>query len=462
MPPPSGRARSGRTRRASPRRPPASGESFEVTIERIGARGDGIAEGPRGRLYIPLTVPGDRVRVRTAPSRGAGHAAAMVELLSPGPGRAAPPCPHFARCGGCSLQHLTDESYRDWKLARLTTALTRVSLHGYELLPLARTPQHGRRRARFAAFRPADAARKAVVGFKVRQRHEIVDLARCGVLGLPMVEILPPLRSLLGDVLEPGQRAGVIVTSLESGLDVVVEWPAGPGLAQRERLAAFAEAADLARLSWRPSAVAPAEPIVQRRPAGARFGGLFVALPPGGFLQPSKAGEAALVTAVREAVGAAGRGDDGNLSRVDLRVADLFAGSGTFTFPLAQAGARVHAVDDDGASVAALAATARGASALASAVSWDTRDLFRRPLTAAELDRFDAVVLDPPRAGARAQSEELARARVPVIAAVSCNPETFARDARILVDGGYRLERVTPVDQFLWSPHLELVGVFRR
>ncbi len=213
-----------------------------------------------------------------------------------------------------------------------------------------------------------------------------------------------------------------------------------------ERLSAFAEDADLARLSWRRKATDPAEPIVQRRPVGVDFEGTFVAVPPGGFLQASEAGETALRAAVMAAISSA------------RKVVDLFAGAGTFSLPLARAGARVHAVDADASSLAALAAAARGMAG----VTTQRRNLFSQPLTGFELNRFDAAVFDPPRAGARAQAEELARCTVRTVVAVSCDLATFIRDARILAAGGYRLVSVAPVDQFLWSAHLELAAVFRR
>lgn len=421
-------------------------EPIEVAVTRIGARGDGIAVRDGVPFYIPLTAPGDRVRVRPLRPAGDGIAAELVELVVAGPGRAAAPCPHFGRCGGCSLQHLSDETYVAAKGAHLADALPPARFGAYALAPLARTPPAARRRARFAALRPAAADAMPRLGFTERHRHDIVDLAVCPVLDPRIVALLPDLRALLAELLTPGARAAIAITLLDGGLDVVVEWPEPPGLMARERLAAFAAAADLARLSWRPGAEAVAEPVVQRRPPAACFAGVRVELPAGGFVQASAVGEAALVAAVQDGLGSAGT------------VADLFAGAGTFTLPLACAGARVHAIDADGAAVQALARAARRIPAIQA----ERRDLFARPLSAAELRGFDAVVFDPPRAGARAQAEQLARAAVPVIAAVSCNPDSLARDAQILLAGGYRIASVSPVDQFVWSHHLEVVAIFLR
>lgn len=438
-----GRKRTTRAGRRPVRRPAVGeAEPVEVTVTRIGAQGDGIADGPNGRLYIPLSVPGDRLRVRQAAPRGDGFAAEVVERLAAGPTRATPPCRHFGQCGGCSLQHLTDDSYAALKLARLTDALDRARLVAGVVDPLVRTPPGARRRATLAALRPATTS-NVLVGFQVNRGHHIVDLAQCPILHPQIFALLPALRSWLAGLLAPRQRIEVAVTLADTGLDVVLGWPEPPGLDLRQAMAEFAAAADLARLSVHVGD-GPAEPVVQRRAVEVRFGATTVALPPGGFLQASREGEAALVAAVVGALGG-------------LRsAADLFAGAGTFALPLVEAGLRVHAVDADRASLTALA-SARGTQ-----LSCETRDLFTRPLRADELARFAAVVFDPPRSGARAQAEQLAGSAVPLVVAVSCNPETFARDAHILVDGGYCLERVTPVDQFLWSAHLELAAVFRR
>lgn len=411
-------------------------------MTRIGAQGDGIAEGPAGRLYIPLTVAGDRLRARPTGRRGDGFAADMVELLEPGPDRTLPPCPHYGRCGGCSLQHLSDDAYARWKIERLTDALGRFGVQGYVLDALCPTPPGARRRATFAAYRPGT-SESVIVGFQVAHSHAIVDLEECPVLQSDILELLPTLRSWLPRILLPRQRTEVAATATDSGLDVVLALPGSPDLVLRQTLAEFAAAANLARLCVSVANGSP-EPVVQRRPVGVRFGAVMVPLPPGSFLQPSRPGEAALVAKVIEALGSV------------HSASDLFSGAGTFTFALAEAGLRVHAVDADSASVQAIRAAGLPR------VSCEVRDLFARPLRADELNRFDAVVFDPPRAGARAQAEQLALSAVPLAVAISCNPETFARDASILTQGGFRVVRITPIDQFLWSAHLEVAAVFRR
>ncbi len=433
--------------------------SLDVTISRIGAAGDGIAECESGRLYVPLTVPGDRLRVRPRDRRGDGQAAELVEILVAGPGRVQPPCPHFGRCGGCSLQHLAPADYATWKVSRITESLQRSGLQGLECAPLITVPPGARRRVTFVATagRRSDNG-GAVVGFHTRRGHGVVAVPDCLVVAPPILSLVPALHTLLAHTLAPDRRAYVTITMLESGLDVVFDWPQSMTLQDREALAAFATVADVARLSWRSTAGEVPEPLVQRRPVSVTFAGFRAPLPPGGFLQATREGEEALIAGLVAAFGIAGSSTiPGAAAKTHGRVADLFSGAGTFTLPLAHAGLRVHAIDTDAELLGALTAT-RGIGG----ITTERRNLFTRPLTAIELQEFDAVVFDPPRAGARAQAEQLAGSTVPTVVAISCNPSTFARDARILAQGGYHLEQVTPIDQFLWSPHLELVACFRR
>ncbi|HYD32392.1 MAG TPA: class I SAM-dependent RNA methyltransferase, partial [Azospirillaceae bacterium] len=291
--------------------------------------------------------------------------------------------------------------------------------------------------------------RKGVMlGFNERQSNKIVGLEECAVLDSAIVAVIEPLRAALAGLdLPEGETVDIAVARLGTGLDMLLTGPASLTREARERLGAFAEGIDLARLSWRPKASADSEPVAHRRAVLARFGDADVPVPPAAFLQASRAGEEALVAAAVKAVGEA------------ASVADLFAGCGTFTFPLA-ARAAVHAVEGDAAALSALTQAAHAQPGRR--ITTERRDLARDPLTAKELSRYQAVVFDPPRVGAGAQADALAQSSVPVAVGVSCNPATFARDARRLVDGGFRLERVVPVDQFLWSPHVELVGVFRR
>lgn len=414
----------------------------ELVIETLGDAGDGIARTADGPVYLPYALPGERVLAEIEAGRGKGRTAWVVEIVEPASNRVAPPCAHFGDCGGCALQHLDQAPYLAWKRQRVVTALARRGLDSIAVGPTVATPAASRRRVRFAARRLASGV---IIGFNARRSRRIVDLGSCPVLRPALLALLPALRRFLEALLEVGATVDVAVTETTGGLDLWIVAERQPDLAGREALARFAVAEDLARLHWGEGVP---ECIVLRRPAGIAFGPAIVEAPATAFLQASAEGE----TAIREAVLAAVGGAE--------QVCDLFAGCGTLSLPLAL-GARVRAVDLDGDALAALAAACQATPDLRE-VAVERRDLFRRPLSAAELDRFDAVVFDPPRAGARAQAEALATSAVALVVAVSCHPGSFARDARILVDGGYRLVEVTPIDQFLWSPHVELVAVFRR
>ena len=425
------------------------GPTLEIGIAALGAHGDGIAEHEGARIFVPCTVPGDRVRAEL----GAKGRATVVEWLAEGPQRQAPPCPHFGpgKCGGCALQHLDDDAYTAWKIERAREALGRAGFPDAPLAPLVRTPPHGRRRAEFAA---AVTRRGAVIGFHARASHDIVAIGPCPVLVPPLETLLPKLRAFLAAALPAPATLDILATAAESGIEIVFTGGPfgdrrGPDRASRERIAEFAAAADIARIAWRRDKGRTAEVIVERRPMRVTFGAVAVDLPPGAFLQASTAGEHAIQTAVVAA------------THGSRRIADLYAGCGSIALALAGRPRRIHAVDGDRAMIAALDAAARRAG-LGPQVQVEPRDLVRRPLTVEELAPFDAVVFDPPREGAAAQAAALAESKVPVVAAVSCDPATFARDAHLLAGGGYRLTMLTPIDQFLWSPHLELVGEFRR
>ncbi|MGE5518141.1 MAG: class I SAM-dependent RNA methyltransferase [Bacteroidota bacterium] len=422
--------------------PPA--RSVEVEIDEIGARGDGVARLGGDLVFVPFTVPGDRVVARVEGRRGEGLAAALIEVVQPGPGRAEPPCPHFSRCGGCALQHVDDAVYAEWKRGLLATQLSRAGLGDVAVGPLVRVPPGSRRRAAFAFSRRKGAT---VLGFNARASHAVIDIERCLLLEPALAALLPALRTMLAAIVAEGEDGDVVVSLTENGLDVLVEADARLDLFDRERLAAFADAQDLARLSWRRPGAGFIDPISRRRPALVRFAGIGVEPAPGGFLQPTRGGEMAIAEAV---VGAVGNAEI---------VADLYSGCGSFTFPLAAGGRVVHAVEGEEAPIRALEAAANAHSLRVTA---EVRDLARRPLLVNELNKFQAVVFDPPRAGAAAQVEQLAEAGPPVVVAVSCNPATLARDLKFLRDGGYTIESVTPIDQFPFSAHLEAVAVCRR
>ncbi len=410
---------------------------IEVTIDHIGAQGDGVARREAGPLYVPLTLTGEKVRVEVE-----GDRARLLEVLAPSPERQTPPCPHFGQCGGCALQHQSTASYLEWKRQQVMRALSVQGIEAVvdDIIPSA---PRSRRRATFGAMRTRKTVR---FGFFERGSHTLVPLEVCPVVTREIEEALPDLATLVAPGLTRKGKASVSVTQTSTGLDVDVRGgKKDPDLALREVLGAGAAAADLARLSW------DGEILSERRTPTLNFSGIEVALPPGGFLQATREGERTLISLILEAVGDAGS------------AADLFAGCGTFSLALARE-RKVLAVEGDAAQCAALE---RGINRFGPGIGLkpltvERRDLARRPLSTLELDRFDAVVIDPPRAGAGVQFEELSWSKVPVIVSVSCNPATFARDARTLTTRGYKLEKVIPLDQFLWSPHIEVVGIFKK
>jgi 23S rRNA (uracil1939-C5)-methyltransferase len=429
----------------------------DLDIEALGARGDGLATVEGERVYVPFAAPGDRVRVRLKPERGGGWLGELSGLLRASPDRVEPRCRHFGvvpgvradACGGCALQHLAAPAYRAFKLRLLHDALDRFALSVGAIEPLHSSPPGSRRHVTLAAVRRRD---DLVLGFNARASHRVVDLAECPVARPEIVAAIAPLRETLMGLMKAGDSADVRLVWSDSGLDVLLTTAARLGAAGWERLAALAETLDAARISRAHPTREGIELVVERRPVRLALGDLTVALPPGGFLQATADGEAALretvLSAAQSAVGGA------------RLVADLYAGIGTFALPLAAAGAKVHAVDVVRAPLEALSGAARAAGL--AGVSVEARNLHRRPVSADELRGGDLIVFDPPRAGAKAQAAEIAESGVPCVVAVSCNPATFARDARLLVDGGYRITRIKPVDQFLWSPHLELAAVFER
>jgi len=415
----------------------------EVPVTAIGAQGDGIASLDGQKIFIPGGLPGDTATVREVGAAGKKGPRFSTVVTEKGTGHQQPPCAHFGACGGCSLQHMTPTVYQDWMAGRLLDPLGQHGLKVQTVLPPVLSPPASRRRLSLRARR---LKASVVLGLNSSRTHQIVDLADCPVAAPDLVAIFGPLRAVLADVLPAGKQVGIALTATETGLDIRIDGDVMLDLAAREALAGFADAHDIAALHWRDSDFL--DPIAVRRTPHLRFGGVEVTPPPGAFIQATAAGEAALTHAVLEGTKGA------------TAVADLFAGIGTFTFPLA-AHAAVTAAEGARTALDALTAASRRAGGL-KAVTPVHRDLFRRPMLASELKTFDAVVIDPPRAGAEAQMQELAKSDVASITAISCNPATFARDARILVDGGYRLETIQAVDQFLWSPHLELAAQFRR
>ena len=385
-------------------------------IVRIAARGDGVT--PSGR-HVPFGVPGDAVL--------------DDGVLAFGPHHQAPPCRHFPECGGCQLQHADDAAYRGYLVSRVETALAQHGLTTDVREPHLSPPKSRRR----AILRAMKVGQGIVIGFNAAKSHRIVDMRECHILRPELFALVDPLRSLLGGLLQPRRAADVQLTLLGQGSDMLIRGVQAEGLDALEALTSFATGHRLVRLSV-DQGLGP-EPIYEPQPAAVTLSGIPVGFPSGGFLQATLDGEAALVEAICEATAGASR------------IADLFAGLGTFALAVRAAYAAEASRD-------AAAALKRAAPGLAV----EHRDLYRSPLDSGELAQFDSIILDPPRAGAQEQVAALAASTVPRVAYVSCNPATFARDAKTLVDGGFRLEWVRPVGQFRWSTHVELAACFLR
>lgn len=405
----------------------------ELHIERLGHRGEGVARDGAARVFVPYALADETVLADVEGSQGR-----LVKIVEPSPERIAPVCPHYGHCGGCAVQALRMEAYAQWKRGLVETALRNAGLD-LPVEPLVDAHGAGRRRVTFHARMEEGRAR---VGFMAARSHEIVEIDACPLLVEELAGALPAARDIARVLAPRGKPLDLAFTATTAGMDVDLR---GPGPLEEEEASALIAVAgdhDLARLSNHGRLVA-----LRRSPMVA-VGPAQVPLPPGAFLQATAAGEAAIAAEVLAAVGGA------------KRAADLFCGVGAFALRMAQK-TRVSAYDSGAEAVAAMLAGARAATGL-KPLEGEARDLFARPLTALELAAFDVVVFDPPRAGAEAQAREIARSTLEKTVAVSCNAQSFARDAAILIKSGFAVQRIVPVDQFRYSPHVEIVAVFLR
>ena len=408
-----------------------------LAINRVAHRGDGVADTPAGPLFVPYTLPGETVEVESVPGHPDRRHLLRVETASPE--RIEPFCPHFGICGGCAIQHWTAPRYQEWKRSLVVEALAQAGLDA-TVDELIDAHGDGRRRATFHARLGARDILE--VGFAALRAHHIVGIDRCPVLA-PSLDGAIPAAWVIAEALKPQNKPlDIQVTATDAGIDMDVRGSGTLNAARMGMLARLAATHKLARLTRH------GELIAQRATPSVPVGRAQVALPPGSFLQATVAGEQALARLVQDHVGNA------------KIVADLFCGLGPFALRLAER-ARVMAFDADAGATAALKQAANMTSGL-KPIDAEARDLFKRPLYAQELKRVDALVFDPPRQGAEAQARELAKSAVSVVVAVSCNAATFARDVRLLIDGGYRLKSVTPVDQFRHSAHVEIVAKLER
>ncbi len=398
------------------------------------------------RVYVPFTLPGETARIRPTGKRGEGFAATVEELLITSPDRVAPVCTHFGTCGGCSIQHWAGAEYLAWKSNLLTAALRRAGFTP-EPAPIVQTAPHARRRMDLAIRRDLN----ITLGLHTARDSAVVDLRECPVMHPDLFRLIAPMRVLFRSLAALKREGSAVVNLLDSGPDLLLRTDGVLTTPDRTRLAAFAVEHGMPRVMWAQNTGLP-ELAAGLRPATTDFSGTKVIPPAGGFLQASKAGEAAIIQAVLAGLP--------TKPTAKSRVAELYAGSGTLTFAIARR-MRVAAFEGDTGASAALKAAA-AASGQTGRVTVERRDLARQPLSAKELSAFAVVVLDPPHGGAATQTEQIAASTVKRVIYVSCNPAALARDAAMLRSAGFKLVSSVPVDQFLWSARLESVSVFTR
>ncbi len=417
----------------------------DLSIQELGPKGDGIHDSQRGRIYVDRALPGDMVQAKIHRGDDRVMRGDLVQVTKPSPYRVEAPCRHYDVCGGCTIQHANEEFYQDWKQEIVYDALRKKGLSPRQWKDPIFLPPGARRRATFAAYKKGNVV---TLGYYKRRSHQVTEITDCLVAHPAIMTLRTRLAKHLVGVLQEGKGADVFVQVVGSAVDVVITGAVGrkgqPDLHVREAMVDLLHQAGVSRVSWRARERDSIEVMVEKDPLVAHFGKLRVALPPMAFLQPTKEGEIALTESVMECLPPKGK------------FADLFSGCGTFTGPMLERG-MVDAYESVDPATRALD-KAKGTAPLKVV----RRDLFRNPLRRDEANRYDAIVFDPPRAGAQEQVRTLASCRVPLLVGVSCNPATFARDARTLVDGGYRLESVQVVDQFTWSHHVELVAAFTK
>lgn len=406
-------------------------------VEATGRHGDGVALYEGRKLYIPRALAGDKAAI----DFDAQGNILGITVLQCGSGHAVPECAHFPQCGGCKMQHMSRAAYTAWKQQIVAQTLEENGLAPMLNHPAHFSPPQSRRRATFAAVRQG---KQILLGFNQARSDQVVDVQACDVLRPELIGLLPPLRAMLADYMADARHLDIRLTLLDGVIDMVIIGGPVPEMHEREMLGIFAERQNIGRISWRKWDKSPAEPITQRLPVRAHFAYGSVNVPPGGFLQATKEGEAALSETVALAVGTA------------ANVVDLYSGIGTFALALSPR--PLTACDGEAKAIEALQEAVRGRAKTNIAV----RNLTQAPMTTSELSGCKALILDPPRDGAKEQAKQIAASKVPVVVSVSCDLNSFCRDGKILLSGGYKLMELTLVDQFLWSTHVELVGVFRK
>lgn len=416
----------------------------EITIQELGPQGDGIGDGPEGKVYVERALPGEKVRARLRREETLTRGE-IVGILAASSDRQVPPCPLYDRCGGCTLQHMKEEAYRRWKVATVETALAKQGQRPKQWLEPIFLGGKSRRRATFSVRRQGI---NLIMGYYRRRSREINDIEECLIADPKLLALRETLKPFLIRLVPEGTTVDIFLQLVGDAVDMVITGAVGrqptPDRAVRQILEEILILSPVSRIGWRPSELAPIQPMQEKDEVIAQLGQLKVVLPPDAFLQPTLEGEKAVVDAVMAVLPSKGV------------FADLFSGCGTFAGNLLSRGP-VDAYESSRAAVAALAKASGGRQ-----LKVIERDLFAKPLNKEELTKYSAVVFDPPRAGCVEQAMAMAPSSVPLLIGISCNPATFARDARYLTSGGYRLESVQVIDQFLWSHHVEVVGVFSK
>ncbi len=422
---------------------------IEIVIDELGIKGDGVARLPEGdRVFVAGALPEERARVILGQKRQEGITGRLVEVIERSPERAEPPCVHFGHCGGCALQHMNATRYGHFKVNRALAGLLQAGLKPDHVEGPFISAPGSRRRAVLSAKCGQGGA--VEIGFNERASHRLVQIGSCAVLKNSLVALLPVLREFLTRIMREGESYDVAIAESGSLTDVLITVLGKDGRGCAKDMAAvlkeMAEAGGITRISWQSSRFKTIETVVRKSPYVVNWGGFAVTPPPGAFMQATDEGERALAEFA--------------VSTVPKKsaVADLYAGCGTFAFALLAQGHRVDAFEGDAPALKALADAGAGNVKLKAV----KRDLAREPLTFQELKIYDAVVVDPPRVGAQKQAIEIARSSVSTVVSISCNPDSFAHDGGILAQAGFKLKRLRIVDQFLWSPHVEVAGLFIR
>ena len=418
--------------------------TVDLKITELGAAGDGIAHSNGKTYYVPYTLPGDIITAEEGEKKGKGFTAELSSIVTPSDLRTKPPCKHFGTCGGCSLQHMQDDALAEWKIQLIRENLSRAGIEDVTFNPVQTSPAHSRRRVEFVA---AKRKKGVMIGYHLKRSHQINDIGECPLINKELMALVQPLRLLLSDIMPRNSRARLILTNSPNGPDLLISAEFSVDLDIREKLASFAAEYGLSRICWLDQTDKYLETVCEFKPVEIPIGQSKVAISPGGFLQATQEGQETLINLTLSEIpsGAA--------------IADLFAGCGSFTLPATAVAKHITAYEND---LYLINALKKSANTNMLPITAEERDLFRNPVPAHELNNFDCVIIDPPRAGASAQVEEIGYSTLKKVIFISCSPASFSRDAQHLIEAGYQMGPVTPIDQFRWSNHVELFATFTR